>query len=121
MPYIYDALHPLEVHEKTSLILFISLLFGSISSIAIVVSALFAYLEWKRTRFENKVNLVEKIREQLFNDNDVLKVIYLMDYNDLNWYNEIFHYKKDLQMAVDKTLSIIEYVCYLKNEKILGE
>ena len=110
---------PLHVQEQESVILTVSLVLGSFSSLAVICSAVFAYLQWKKTKYENKVHLVELIREKLYDDKDVRHIIYLIDYG-IHWYDAAFHNSEEPQGSVDKTLSIIEYACYMCNQGILG-
>jgi len=109
-----------EIHDNASVFVIISLILGSISSLAVIFSAIFAYLQWKKSKYESKIQLVEKIREKLYDDKDSRHVIYLIDYS-VSWYSAHFHKTEEPQGSVDKTLSIIEYSCYLLNQKILGE
>lgn len=117
---ITEIPNPVQVIEQESAILTVSLILGSISSVAVIVSAVFAYLQWKKVKYESKVRLVEIVREKIYDDKDVQHILYLIDYG-YHWYDEKFHNTEEPQMSVDKTLSIMEYVCYMYNQKILEE
>ena len=44
--------------------------------------------------------------------------MYIIDYDD-DWYNDNFHGSKDLEPQIDKLLSYLSYICYLRKKKIL--
>lgn len=111
---------PLIIEENQSILLIISLILGSISSLAVIVTAIFAYLQWKKAKFESKVAIVANLREKLFDDKNVRESLYKVDYGEY-WYTPKFHEEKEPQMSFDKLLSIFEYVCYLQNKKVIGK
>ena len=110
---------PLEVSERQNPLVITSLFLGMISSVAVVISALYAYKQFKRTKKFNGVKYVQRIREKLYDDYDIAEVLYWFDY-DVPWYSATFHNTKDPQLKVDKTLSVLEYACYLKAKQFIN-
>lgn len=119
---------PVHIVEKQSVLVIVSLFLGCVSSLAVIVSAIVAYREWGRKNADDRMQLLQDIRSRLFDDPDVIKTIYMFDYDDeennpnrKNWYDGNFHNTQELQMIVDKTLSIFEYVCFLSNKGKIGK
>ena len=110
---------PISVSEEQNWLVIISIVFGLLSSVAVILSAFFAYFQWKKSNYFNGIKYVQSIREQLY-DSDVAEVLFWFDY-DIPWYSLEFHRTKDPQIKVDKTLSVLDYACYLKSKKYIDE
>ena len=111
---------PLKVEEIQNNLVKVSLFLGIISSTAVIISAIVAFVQWKKTKRFHKIEYIQNLRSKMYDDKDVAEVLYRFDY-DLPWYSASFHCEKHPQIEVDKTLSLLEYACYLLNKKLLDE
>ena len=110
--------NPLPVQEIQNNLVKVSLFLGIISSIAVVISAIVAFVQWKKTKKFRRIEYIQNLRSKMYDDKDIAEVLYMFDY-DLPWYSADFHNTKHPQIEVDKTLSFLEYACYLLNKKLI--
>ena len=66
-------------------------------------------LSVKTKRAEFLLQLNSTIRS----DKELAEIAYMIDYNR-EWYSDEFHNKSGLEFSVDRYLSYIDYICYLK-------
>lgn len=92
---------------------------SAISLILLAIGGFFALFQWisankiKRTEFVNQI--IEKLRF----DPELVKTMYMIEY-DCNWYNCSFHNgKSDTEEKIDKFLSYLSYICYIREMRIL--
>ena len=111
---------PLQVEEIQNSLVKVSLFLGIISSAAVIVSAIAAFAQWKKTKRFHKVEFIQSLRSKMYDDKDIAEVLHNFDY-ELEWYSEEFHINKHPQIEVDKTLSLLEYACYLLHKKYIDE
>lgn len=111
---------PLQVEEIQNSLVKVSLFLGIISSVAVIVSAIAAFAQWKKTKRFHKIEFIQSLRSNMYDDKDVAEVLHSFDYES-QWYSEEFHQNKHPQIEVDKTLSLLEYACYLLNKKYIEE
>lgn len=90
-----------------------------LSSITIILSiagGVFAYRQWTVSNKTKRTELIKQIMEQLRFDKEMVDTIYLLEYDDM-WYDGNFHNRDDdLEYRIDKLLSYLSYICYLKKE-----
>ena len=110
--------NPLPVQEIQNNLVKVSLFLGIISSIAVVISAIVAFVQWKKTKKFRRIEYIQNLRSKMYDDKDIAEVLYMFDY-DLPWDSADFHNTKHPQIEVDKTLSFLEYACYLLNKKLI--
>lgn len=110
--------NPLPVQEIQNNLVKVSLFLGIISSIAVIISAIVAFVQWKKTKKFHRIEYIQNLRSKMYDDKDIAEVLYMFDY-DLPWYSADFHNTKHPQIEVDKTLSFLEYACYLLNKKLI--
>ena len=92
--------------------------FSIISTITVVVGAVFGFLTWRKSMAIKRAEYVQSLREKFFEDEDVADVIYTIDYDE-HWYDPSFHGGTDMERKVDKTLSVCDYICYLYGNKLI--
>ncbi len=84
-----------------------------------IFGGVLALCQWKNSvktkRAEFLAQLIEKIRF----DTELMTTIYSIDYNQ-DWYNASFH-RSELEFSMDKLLSYVDYICYLKETKNISE
>ena len=82
-----------------------------------VFGGIFALVQWVNSNRIKRAEFINQIIEKLRFDREMVEVIYMIDY-DFNWYNEKFHDSdRDLEYKVDKILSYLSYICYLKSTR----
>ena len=67
-----------------------------------------------------KASYINELLEKMRFGPDIKEVMYLFDYND-DWYNMGFHDNKTLEPKVDKALSYLSYICYLRKQRIISK
>jgi len=86
--------------------------FLTLSSMVLMsIGGIFALIQWISSKKIRKAEFVHQIINRLRFDDEMQKVMYLIDYNH-KWYSENFH-NSELENRVDKLLSYIDYICYL--------
>lgn len=68
-----------------------------------------------------KADHLHDIIEKLMFDEDIVRFIDKVDYKTEKWYDERFHKEHTVERLVDKTLSYLSYILYLKKEHIICE
>ena len=90
-----------------------------LSIIAIILSiagGIFAYRQWTVSNKTKRTELIKQVMEQLRFDKEMVDTMYLVEYDD-TWYDDNFHNRDDdLEYRIDKLLSYLSYICYLKTE-----
>ena len=111
---------PLPIMEQQNALVTISIVLGLISSVAVIVSVIIAYCQWKKSKKFDGVKHVQLLREKLCDDKEVAVAILWFDY-DFEWYSDKFHSDMETQRKIDKTLSVLEYACYLKDKRFIND
>ncbi|GAU78489.1 hypothetical protein [Fusibacter sp. 3D3] len=81
----------------------------------------FALYQWYKANKVRRAEFINQIIEKLRFDKDFVEIVYLIEYNH-DWYNGGFHNGADgLEFKIDKLLSYMTYICYLKNHRIISK
>lgn len=94
-----------------------------IASISIIISfilAFFTYGQWKDKSKIARADYMNSLIEKLYNDETIAKTLYQFDYNS-SWYSMGFHGNEQKELAVDKTLAFLSFICYLRQNDVLTE
>jgi len=92
-----------------------------ISLIMVAIGGIFAGIQWNASNRIKKAEFIEQIIEKLRFDKDMAIVMYKIDYGD-SWYNDDFHNgNADSEFEIDKLLSYLSYICYLKETRNISE
>ena len=81
-----------------------------------VLGGVFAYAQWRKSIRLRRSEFINQIIEKLRFDEDMVKAVYLIDYND-DWYHERFHDESQEEILIDKLFSYLTYICYLIETK----
>lgn len=82
-----------------------------------IAGGIFAYRQWTTSNKTKRTELIKQVVEQLRFDKEMVDTMYLLEYDDM-WYDDGFHNRNDdLEYRIDKLLSYLSYICYLKTEK----
>jgi hypothetical protein len=85
-----------------------------ISIFLVIIGGIFSLTQWRSGNKVKRAEFLEQIISKLIFDEEIVKTMYMIDYN-YNWYDEHFHNNKNgLEKSVDKLLAYIDYICYLK-------
>ena len=100
-----------------SLILYIS---ENIELIVAICGGIFALLQWRESNNNSRAEYLDSLLNKLWDNEDIQNFILLNDY-DKTWYNEAFHRSEDktIPTLADKTLSFMNYICYVVKVKII--
>ena len=98
----------------------ISFVIDNIELLVAICGGIFALLQWKESNTNKRAEYLNSLLEKLWENKDVQDFILLNDY-DKDWYNEEFHRSNDktLPTLADKTLSFMNYICYVVDVKII--
>lgn len=87
-----------------------------ISIVIVIIGGFFAYVQWQYANKTRRSEFIGQIIEKLRMDKEIFKTMLRIDY-DVEWYDKYFHNAKDnLEYEMDKLLSYLSYICYLKKE-----
>ena len=92
-------------------------IFGGISLIFIIIGGIFSYYQWKRNVSLKGAEYINILNERIYTDSFISYSLYLLDYGQ-SWYSKEFHFSRNLELKMDKTLSYFSYICYLKNRRL---
>ncbi len=90
----------------------------ALSTALAIISIVFVGFQIKNNTDLKRTEYVEEISESVHFDERITEVIYLLEYEESNWYNDDFH-DSDLEVKVDAALSRYDFICYLEHKKIL--
>lgn len=92
----------------------------NIELIAAICGGIVALFQWRESNTNKRAEYLNSLLEKLWNEKDIQNFILLNDY-DNDWYNESFHRSdnKELPAQADKTLSFMNYICYVVDVKII--
>jgi hypothetical protein len=85
------------------------------------IGGIFALVQWRSGNKLKRVEFFDKIISALRFDKENVSTMHIIDYN-YEWYNKNFHNTKSkLEYSIDKLLSQLNYICYLKEMKIIKD
>lgn len=80
-----------------------------------------ALLQWRNSYKLKRAELMKETSSKIREDKEIANVLYVIDYNNEEWYNnEFFEDNHDYEAKFDRTFAFFDYLCYLKNKRILG-
>ena len=91
-----------------------------IAALPVSFTAIYAGLQWRNNLLFERSRYMEKLIEKITSDEVIVEVLYMFEY-DQEWYSEEFHENKELELKIDKTLSFLTYICYLRSQKIITD
>jgi hypothetical protein len=89
------------------------------SVIMVFLGAVWAFIQWQHSIKLKKSEFILQFVKELRYDKEIVNTMYIIEY-DPNWYNNDFHGGKD-EYNVDKFLSLLNYICYMRKMKLLSE
>lgn len=95
-------------------------LIDHVELVAAVCGGIIALFQWRESNTNRRAEYLNSLLEKLWDNKDIQDFILLNDY-DKDWYNEAFHRSEDktLPTLADKTLSFMNYICYVVDVKII--
>lgn len=84
------------------------------SLIFVAIGGFFIYCQWWKSVKIRRAEFINQLLEKLRFDKSLTSAMYTMDYNQ-DWYDnaDAFH-NSELECSIDKLLSYMDYICYLK-------
>lgn len=86
-----------------------------VSLLVAILGTLLAFFEWRRKNSLKRVEFLNKLIVDFRTDKEINDAVYVIEYKR-DWYNNEFH-GSDLERKIDKYLSFLSYICYLKSKK----
>ena len=100
---------------------FVDDILSAISIGLMILGGIFAYKQWTAANQIKRTELIKQIIERLRFDKEMAETMYIVEY-DNSWYNADFHDRDDdFEHRIDKLLSYLTYICYLKSEKNISK
>jgi len=102
--------------------IFLNLEIGNILTIIIIffmaIGGIFALIQWNSTIKVRRSEFLDKILNKLIFDPEMIEAMNIIDYDfkENEWYNKNF-YNSELERKIDKYLSFIDYILYLRKLK----
>lgn len=86
----------------------------------------FGFRQWKTQNNLNRASYAKMMMDDIRNNEEVIDVLHVIEYSDGNvkndyWYNKSFHNNKDIEAKFDRVFAYFDYLCYLKEKKIIEE
>lgn len=93
---------------------------NNIELIAAVCGGIIALFQWRESNNNRRAEYLDSLLHKLWENKDIQNFILLNDYDE-DWYNEAFHRADDKTKSTlaDKTLSFMNYICYVVQVKII--
>lgn len=85
-----------------------------------VVGFGFTFYQIHRSNQVKQAEFISTLLDHIRFNERVMNAVYIIDYNS-NWYNEKFHGSGEMEKNIDAFFSVIDYVCYLFNRKLLSK
>ncbi|MCR4948613.1 MAG: hypothetical protein K6A15_05630 [Treponema sp.] len=97
-----------------------SFMINNIEFVAAICGGIIALLQWRESNNNKRAEYLDTLLTKLWENKDIQNFILLNDYNK-KWYNEQFHRSDDktIPTLADKTLSFMNYICYVVKVKII--
>ena len=89
-----------------------------ITIILTVTGLIIGLFQWYRTNNIKRTEFTNQILENLRNDKESVKILYGIE-NDKFEFDESFYNNFDFQYEIDKILSYLSYICYLREIKVI--
>lgn len=86
-----------------------------------VIGGGFALYQWIKTSKLKRANYYNEAYLKLREDKDIVDILHMIDYGMKKWYPFESHDDPQIENKVDKTLGFLDYLCYLRNRKLIGE
>jgi len=94
----------------------------AISLIMVFAGGIFAGFQWRVSNRIKRAEFINAIIVKLRFDKEMAKTMYKVDYHEDSWYDDNFHNSNsDLEFAIDKLLSYLSYICYLKDTRNISK
>ncbi len=84
----------------------------------VVLGVIGALIQWNRQLKREAAEFLKGLLDELRSE-EIVSFLYDIDY-DKKWYGGKFHEGKK-ENKVDRTLSFLSFVCYLRSERLLGD
>lgn len=89
--------------------------------VATIIGGLFALVQWQKANKIKRAEFVDSLIRKLRDDKEIAKTMYMFDYVQ-DWYDGNFHNSGTaLEHEVDKTLSFLSYICYLRKNNLIKD
>ncbi len=76
--------------------------------------------EWNTSNLNKRAEYIHKLIEKLRDDPKISDAFYMLEYEN-NWYSVDFHNSGEKEKNLDRMLSYLSYLCYLRKQKLIKE
>ena len=89
-----------------------------------LLTFIFGFVQWRKQNSLNRASYAKMMMDDIRNKKEVIDVLHVIEYSDGNvindyWYNKSFHANKDIEAKFDRVFAYFDYLCYLKEKKII--
>ena len=93
--------------------------FNAITLIGSLVAGIIALHQWRYSNKTNRAEYLLTLSNKIREDDDIVKTLYVLEYNEIIWYGKEGFVVKDEEATFDKTFALFNYICYMnKNHNI---
>ena len=85
-----------------------------------IIGGVFALFQWRQSYKLKRAELLKEALAKIREDKEFAKVLYDIDYGE-KWYTYDFINDHSKEQLFDKVFAYFDYLCYLKNKRILGK
>lgn len=94
----------------------------SLATLAIALfGGILAWVQWRKTNKIKKAEFLDRITQKIRLDKEFLKTIYLIEYGEFVYDEEFQKTDNPMQYEIDRLLAFLDYICYLREVKIITE
>ena len=86
-----------------------------------VCGGIFAWFQWRKSNKLKRAEFLDQIIQKLRFDEEFVETIYSIDYETFSYNDKFQTPDNPVQMKVDKLLSYLDYICYLRENRIIKE
>lgn len=90
-----------------------------ISIVLAIVGGFFALYRWTKSAQLKRAEYIDSLTEKMRTDDDIKKSIHILEY-DSRWFTPNY-FNSEFEFKMDKTLSFLSYICYLKSRRIISK
>jgi len=92
-----------------------------ITIILTIIGGGFALYQWIQNSALKRATYYNEAYLKLRDDKDIVSVLYTIDYGIKKWYPFKSEDKDDFERKADKTFACLDYLCYLRKQRLIKE
>lgn len=91
-----------------------------VSIITVLIGGIFSLVQWKKNSEIRRAQFIHSLLDKLYSDKYNCKAVYILD-SGKSWHTGKSFDPPKLEKPIDSVLYWFDYICYLKEEKIITD